>query len=114
VSELTEAELVDIERRAAAATPGPWFARFFDEVNAMNLVAVSTAPDTGGHDRWPDFDHSTIVAATLVQEPRYADIADQLWDENAAFIAHARSDIPRLIAEIRRLRANEKGEDPLS
>jgi hypothetical protein len=39
-----------------------------------------------------------------VQQPRYVDLADGRWDENARFIAHARSDIPRLVAEIRRLR----------
>ena len=114
MSELSEAQLLEIERRAAAATPGPWFVRFLDDVNAMNLVAVGTTPDTGAGERWPDFDHSTIVAATLVQEPRYVDIGDHLWDENAAFIAQARSDIPRLIAEIRRLRAHKKGTDTLS
>jgi hypothetical protein len=28
-----------------------------------------------------------LIAATLVQEPRYVDCADGRWDENAAFIA---------------------------
>ena len=70
----------------------------------MSLVAISTVPDTGAGERWPDFDHRQIVAATLVQHPRYADVADARWDENARFIAHARRDVPRLIAEIRRLR----------
>lgn len=114
MSELSDAELVEIERRATMATPGPWFVRFLDDVNAMNLVAVSTQRDIGQGERWPDFDQSTIVAATLVQEPRYASIGDGRWDENARFIALARSDIPRLIAEIRRLRAHEKGDDTLS
>ncbi|WP_372409554.1 hypothetical protein [Streptomyces luteireticuli] len=70
----------------------------------MNLVAVSTAPDTGLGERWPEFDHHEIVAATLVQQPRYVDVVDERWDENAHFIAGAREDIPRLIAEIQRLR----------
>jgi hypothetical protein len=30
---------------------------------------------------------------------------NERWDENAHFIAHARTDVPRLIAEIRRLQA---------
>jgi len=33
----------------------------------MNLVAISTEPHTGLAERWPDFDHSTMIAATLVQ-----------------------------------------------
>jgi hypothetical protein len=84
------------------------FVRFVDDDHAMNLVAVSTAPDTGLGERWPDFDSGSIVAATLVQQPRYADVSDQRWDENAAFIAHARDDIPRLLAEIRRLRSQRR------
>jgi hypothetical protein len=70
----------------------------------MNLVTVSTHADTGLGERWPDFEQWTIVAATLVQEPRYVDIEDDRWDQNARFIAQSRTDIPRLIAEVRRLR----------
>jgi hypothetical protein len=102
---MTDVELDEIARRADAATSGPWHVRFLDDDYAANLVAVSTTPDTGRGEWWPNFDHATIVAATLIQHPhRYVDVADARWDENAAFIAHARSDIPRLIAEIRRLR----------
>ena len=105
MAELSDSDLDEIEERADAATPGPWFVRFLDDVHAMSLYAVSTKPDTGEGGRWPDFEQWTMVAATLVQEPRYADIEDERWIENARFIAHARSDIPRLITEIRRLRA---------
>ncbi|TYC21377.1 hypothetical protein FXF52_26245 [Micromonospora sp. MP36] len=101
---LTDEALAQIEELAAAATPGPWHVRLLDDDDAMNLVAVSTVADTGRGERWPDFDHSEIVAATLVQQPRYVDVADERWDENALFIASARRDVPRLIAEIRRLR----------
>jgi hypothetical protein len=70
----------------------------------MSLVAVSTNPDTGLGERWPNFDHATMIAATLVRQPRYVDIADERWDVNAAFIAAARTAVPRLLAEITRLR----------
>ncbi|WP_345483283.1 hypothetical protein, partial [Actinopolymorpha pittospori] len=101
----TDEELTAIEELAEAATPGPWFVRALDDDLAMNLVAISTVPDSGHGERWPDFDHREIVAATLVQGPhRYVDVADECWDENALFIANARQDIPRLIAEIKRLR----------
>ncbi|WP_158844886.1 hypothetical protein [Streptomyces sp. NRRL WC-3742] len=42
----------------------------------MNLVAISTVADIGLGERWPDFDHHYIVAATLVRQPRCVDIAE--------------------------------------
>ncbi|MFJ3713690.1 hypothetical protein [Streptomyces sp. NPDC090053] len=108
---LTDEELDEIEELAGAATPGPWHVRQLDDEFAMSLVAISTVPDSGIGERWPDFDHQQIVAATLVQQPRYVDVADECWDENATFIAHARQDIPRLIAEIRRLRSLLEAKD---
>ncbi|MYX37025.1 MULTISPECIES: hypothetical protein [unclassified Streptomyces] len=101
---LSDGELDELEELARAATPGPWFVRGLDDEHAMNLVAVSTTPDTGLGERWPNFDYREIVAATLVQHPRYVDAADERWDENAQFIATAREVVPRLVAEIRRLR----------
>ncbi|GAA4582516.1 hypothetical protein GCM10023194_17450 [Planotetraspora phitsanulokensis] len=101
---MTDEDLAEIEALANAATPGPWYVRRLDDDFAMSLVAISTAPDTGLGERWPDYDHYEIVAATLVQHPRYVDVADERWDENAQFIAEARHEVPRLIAEIRRLR----------
>lgn len=99
-----EGELEEIEELCSAATPGPWFVRALDDDHAMNLVAVSTVPDTGKNERWPDFDHRDIIAATLVQHPRYVDSGDERWDENAAFIAMAREAVPSLVDEVRRLR----------
>lgn len=101
---LTDEELDQLEEIALAATAGPWHVRLLDDEDAMGLVAVSTVPDTGLGERWPHFDHHEIVAATLVQQPRYVDTADERWDENARFIAAARQSVPRLIDEIRRLR----------
>jgi hypothetical protein len=105
VDELPVEELDSIEQRAAAATPGPWYVRFLDDDFASSLVAVSTVPDTGRGERWPSFDHREMVAGTLIQAPaRYIDVEDSKWDENAAFIAAARTDVPLLVEEIRRLR----------
>lgn len=106
---LTDEELAEIEEFADAATPGPWFVRFLDDDWAMNLVAISTVPDTGRGERWPAFDSCEIVAATLIQHPGYVSAADERWDENAWFIANARQCIPRLIAEIKRLRQQLDG-----
>ncbi|MFF4696444.1 hypothetical protein [Streptomyces chattanoogensis] len=108
---LSDEELAEIEERAHAATPGPWHVRQLDDGHAMSLVAISTVPDCGHGERRPGFDHRTMVAATLVQQPRYVDVADERWDENAHFIASARQDIPRLVAEIHRLRHLLAGQD---
>ncbi|MDT0387486.1 hypothetical protein [Streptomyces dubilierae] len=97
-------DLDTIEELCAAATPGPWFVRNVDDEHAMNLVAVSTVEGTGRTERWPGFDHRELIAATLVQQPRYVDCADERWEENAAFIAMARDALPRLVAEVKRLR----------
>ncbi|GAA2466348.1 hypothetical protein ACFPFX_11050 [Streptomyces mauvecolor] len=105
---LSDEELDQLGELAQAATPVPWFVRSLDDGHAMNLVAVSTTPDTGLGERWPNFDHREILAATLVQHPRYVDAADEWWDENAQFIAAAREAVPRLVAEIRSLRSQLK------
>jgi hypothetical protein len=97
----SDAEIADLATRA---TPGPWHVRQLDDEYAMSLVAVSTEPDTGLGERWPNFDHATMIAATLVQQPRYVDIADERGHVNATFIAAARTAVPRLLAEISRLR----------
>ncbi|MEV5571280.1 hypothetical protein AB0L06_14615 [Spirillospora sp. NPDC052269] len=111
---LSDEELDSLEEVADAATPGPWYVRQLDDTHAMCLVAVSTVPDSGRNERWPDFDHGQIVAATLIQAPRYVDVADDFWDQNAQFIADARRDVSRLIAEVRRLRSllNTGNDEP--
>lgn len=108
---IDDEELRRIEERVDNTTPGPWFVRELDDQAAMSMVAISTVPDSGGGERWPNFQAGEIIALTLVQEPRYAGIADEHWDENASFVAHARQDVPRLIAEIRRLRGLIAGSD---
>jgi hypothetical protein len=100
-----ELDLDAIDELCSAATPGPWFVRSLDDDHAMSLVAVSTTEDTRLGERRPAFDHGELIAATLVQQPRYVDCADGRWDENAAFIAMAREAVPQLVQEIRRLRA---------
>ncbi|MHA6765719.1 hypothetical protein [Streptacidiphilus sp. PAMC 29251] len=109
---LTDEELDQLEELASAATPGPWYMRLLDDQDAMGLVTVSTVPDTGLGERWPHFDHHEIVAATLVQQPRYVAPADGRWDENARFIAAARQAVPLLVDEIRRLRAQLDAPHP--
>lgn len=70
----------------------------------MTLVAVSTVPGSDLDASVNELESGRNIALTLVQDPQYAAVSDELWDENANFIAHARQDVPRLIAEVRRLR----------
>jgi hypothetical protein len=75
--------LATIEQRVAAATPGPWTSRLACYVEAGSggqVVAVTCVRGVDGHPSLPGL-------------------------ANAEFIAHARTDIPRLLEEVRRLRA---------
>lgn len=74
---------------AEASSARPWHFRHLDDSHAMSMLAVSTVPDSGRGEGWPKFDSGEIVAATLVQEPRYVSIADGKWRENATCIVAA-------------------------
>lgn len=77
---MTEEQLRDIEARAAAATPGPW----------------AGVPDTLGHWHvvWPHGHYSSVA-----RNGKF------FSDEDAAFVTCARTDVPALVAEVRRLQA---------
>lgn len=82
---LTDDSLAAIEARVNATTPAPWTHATFPEASISRgyyLIEWRQAPGLAPH---------TIARA--------------VWPEyNAAFIAHAREDVPRLVAEVRRLR----------
>jgi hypothetical protein len=84
---MSDAELDAIAARAAAASTGPWqsFVEGRDHSSGDNFIRV------GGLD-----DHEPDMYVSRDNAP--ASIADQ------DFIAHARQDVPRLLAEVRRLR----------
>ncbi len=81
---ISEAELAEIEQRCARARNGPWtsYVEGRDHLSGSNIITVA-----GGVEPDDDID---IVGATI---------------DDQDFIAHARSDVPRLIAEVRRLKA---------
>jgi hypothetical protein len=87
---VTDDELRQIEARLAAASPGPWtsYVEGRDHTSGDDFIRVSE------DNAEPDLYLSRAVAGGVVP----ASTADQ------DFIAHARQDIPALIAEIRRLR----------
>lgn len=81
---MSEAELAAIEKRAEAACPGPWksFVEGRDHEGGSNFIM--TGPEAS---RGEDIE---LIGATA---------ADQ------DFIAGARQDVPKLLAEVRTLRA---------
>jgi hypothetical protein len=79
---LTEQQLDDIETRANAATPGPWCT-----------------------DSWEIYQGTEYVAGAewIGETCRAGEMDDSRAD--AEFVAHARTDVPALLAEVRRLGA---------
>jgi hypothetical protein len=84
---VTEQELNEIESRANAATPGPWH---LNSADGGYTVCTGPEDDTEGP-------HECIASIF--------DSADDSDFKNAVFCAHAREDVPALIDEVRRLRA---------
>lgn len=78
---MNEQELAEIEARANAATPGPW------SVQVQHHDTLIYGGPPGGR-----IDLAKIVPWMTHDKP------------NADFIAHARQDVPALIAEVRHLR----------
>lgn len=93
MGDLLDDDLTAIEARAHAATPGPWeaFVEGRDHLGGDDFIR------TGGFDdSAPDLYVSLAYSHTPGVTPAGANDLD--------FIASARQDIPRLVAEIRRLR----------
>lgn len=79
---LSEMELEQIRQRLRAASPGPWCHR-------EGFIETCTDP-------------SVLLSVTMKRSEAGLSALPS-W-ENAEFIAHARTDVPRLLAEIERLR----------
>ncbi|MGW4649905.1 hypothetical protein [Kitasatospora sp. NPDC004289] len=93
---LTSHEIDEIEKRAALATPGPWVPVLETRGATGGGSCIQVAPETAEVD--DELYISRFVAGADIRSPNI-----QL-DADLDFIAYARSDIPRLIAEVRRLR----------
>lgn len=83
-----------IEARANAATPARWFVH-----EGMRLHGGGVFVQIAGNER-------QVACATgqAAQDDNRAS-ADAIMTANAVFIAHAREDVPALVAEVRRQRA---------
>jgi predicted oxidoreductase len=90
-NDLSDRELDAIERRAASASPGPWtsFIEGRDHLSGDTFIRIG-----GEHDDTPDMYVSISEAGQ---------VSKNVPDSDLDFIAHARQDVPRLVAEVRRL-----------
>ena len=106
---MTEQELEAIRQRAEQATPGPWFW----DTNRRHRSIMLKAHQNGGtcimdftrwgmHSAQPRInDNSDLFGGILRTMEEYD--KSELANPNADFIAHARQDIPDLLAEVKRL-----------
>jgi hypothetical protein len=85
---LSDEQLDELERLTAEATPGPWTANIEEEapIGGQSMIGLDGLPDDFPPDMYVYHDRETAPAADL------------------KFIAAARNYMPRLIAELRRLR----------
>lgn len=98
---VTEDELAAMERRIAAAAPAPWH------------EWLETRDCTGGESYivvTPDSDEDNEIYFSRFVGGRELKSPNAELDADIDFIAHARQDMPRLIAEIRRLRELPAGD----
>ena len=77
---MTDKELKEIENRCSKATKGPWKSM----IEGRDHTSGDSFIMTGGEDIY---------------------INNPLFDNNQDFIANAKQDIPKLIAEIRKLKS---------
>lgn len=89
---LTDERLAEIEARLTRATPGPW--AYKDRMGGGGCFVFS--------------EETFHVVAVEDGEPS---VAAPLGRPDAAFIAAAREDLPLLLAEVRRLRAQRHAEE---
>ena len=93
-------DLEAIKARANLATPGPWTfyggdVWYGDVAAALTRLDSAVAAGYGGDDHWPYRD----------DQPAHPFLGDPVSAADAEFIAHAREDIPYLVAELVGLRA---------
>lgn len=101
---LTDADLKAMDDRAAAATSGPWYAHVGDDYSehhpedpeeGKRCNGICTFPEGGKPPETWTHSGEIVVTDLGYYPPRMTD---------ARFIAAARTDVPALVAEVRRLK----------
>ena len=106
---MTPEELDAIEARAKAATPGPWRVK----EHALDLTDAGLAhsmPPTSNREVRTSWVHGqakdTFPITPVWVSPFYSPSAHvRMSAHDATFVATARTDVPALVAEVRRLRS---------
>jgi len=102
---MTQAELDAIRARCEAATPGPWTF----EASEGDCGFSGTCPRSLIYcdDKCPACEHWEVYKGAWPNGPEMVECGDYTFftDADAAFIAHARTDIPALLAEVERMTA---------
>lgn len=98
---LTTEEIEAIRKRAENATEGPW-----EQLNGVDIFTplnITTNHDVASdhNDGWHI---ATCVGFTTTVDGEEIELDYTEVEANAEFIAAARSDIPKLLAEVERLR----------
>ncbi|RST04397.1 hypothetical protein EF910_17890 [Streptomyces sp. WAC07149] len=100
---LSEEELSAIERRVAAATPGPWVGWMESQHGIGGTSFIQLRADA---------EEDVEIYLTRAAGGHEVVGMDAQTDADIEFIAGARQDVPRLVSEIRRLRAVLDGASP--
>ena len=88
---MSEIDLPALAEMAERATPAPWYVGHFDDEHCMSAVSIEAYPGSSNQVG------SEVIAATLIQQPRYVDPSDQKWSENAGLIVEMRNALPELL-----------------
>jgi hypothetical protein len=112
---LSDAELEAIERRCAEASPGPWIAQILGTLEEAKILGrFRWAQPDPGFGPWPITPQTEVGVVWRANKLRKPDDTPlriglpgvvEVTAPDAEFIANARADVPRLVNEIRRLRA---------
>jgi hypothetical protein len=98
---LSEQQIAEIKARADKATPGPW------GIGNKTTIGLGIENMGGGAYNYdaelaeicPDFDRAFDLRG------RNEEIKVASAEDDAEFVAHARQDVPALLAEVERLKA---------
>jgi len=108
---MTESELKAIEERAEKATEGPWaWTHIGEKCNGYIVGTIWDKDDKQieGHVPDEDFYEDEVVLRSADMGEHEAATCNY---NDPAFIAHSRTDIPKLLAEVRRLKAAVQEKD---
>lgn len=100
---MTDKRLEEIRKRVEAATPGPWEVEDYRCDGDWRSTGNVWARNKGHYHPGTKVCEVNCHSMSSISDPR--DIGE--FEGNSAFIAHARDDIPFLLAEVERLRALE-------